>query len=383
MLIEIQYKIQYTIKFVCQNVYVLCDFIRLLCSNQLKMPSFKSKTLKNKRILLFLMCLSILLNNQEDEPFIFCGWQYHKLVYQKTYLREKGSPGHKRKPFIHFTPIDLWDRIKLKEDNIMMKSLVHMTITQFEIMLEDLHPIKQPLEDIMTKITFSNKILLLFVWIVKYPNYSLLSSMFGTSCGAISKLIKFGIPLLVEHFSHYISNKLESDTTSHLSNQIVAVIDATIHPTTKPQIDQYKHWNDHYKCHGILTHLLVDFDGYIISVTTGVLGKVQDSLCANYNKNFRKIMGGKLALADPGYGGVPYIVTGLKNNQLITQARKEFDRISRSEQVIVEHVNNFIKKCNTLSKQSKFTHSKELLIGCVLICCGWYNYMKAEFNKYE
>lgn len=71
--------------------------------------------------------------------------------------------------------------------------------------------------------------------------------------------------------------------------------------------------------------------------------------------------------------GSDWIVAGLKCNQINTEAHRIFDSISRSEQVIVEHVNCFIKKCATLSKQHKFNHGNEKLVACVFIVCGWYN----------
>ncbi len=78
-----------------------------------------------------------------------------------------------------------------------------------------------------------------------------------------------------------------------------------------------------------------------------------------------------------------YCVAGFKSNQVTTPAHKIFDGISRSEQVIVEHVNSFIKQVAVLSKTSKFCHKLPFLVNCVFIVCGWYNFMKIAFNKFE
>lgn len=90
----------------------------------------------------------------------------------------------------------------------------------------------------------------------------------------------------------------------------------------------------------------------------------------------------RLALGDPGFGGVSYVVAGYKTNQLKSPAHKEFDRVSRSEQVKIEHVNNFVKKCGCLSKGSTFHHNKATIPGLVLVATGWYNYMKDVHSKY-
>ncbi len=132
-----------------------------------------------------------------------------------------------------------------------------------------------------------------------------------------------------------------------------------------------------------MTHLLVDFEGMIIAVTTNVLGHMHDSSMAQHNIFFKEVLGpGRFALGDPGFSGVPYVVSGLTTPQLRTQADLKFDDITRSEQSIVEHVNNFIKKCEVLSKSSKFIHKPQKLVNCVFILCGWLNWMRTNFDKY-
>lgn len=80
---------------------------------------------------------------------------------------------------------------------------------------------------------------------------------------------------------------------------------------------------------------------------------------------------------------MPYVVSRLKFNQLNSDERREFDRISRSEQVIIEHVNSFIKSCKVLSKKNQFIHGRDKHIASVFIVCGWYNWMKLVFNKFS
>jgi hypothetical protein len=209
--------------------------------------------------------------------------------------------------------------------------------------------------------------------------------MFGTSPTVISKLIDRALPLLAENFKHFIPDKLEDEVpTSTLSKKIVAVVDSTIHATRRPARDQHVHYNTHYQRHGVLTHLLVDYDGNIVSVQTNVAGRIPDANAARNNATFLSILGqNRFALGDPGYAGVPWVVAGLKCNQVHTQEEAFFDMVSRSEQAKVEHVNSFIKKCKILSKSNQFHHNREKHIACVFIVCGWFNWMKQNFGKFE
>lgn len=121
----------------------------------------------------------------------------------------------------------------------------------------------------------------------------------------------------------------------------------------------------------------------IVAVTTNVYGHVHDANAARYNEHFQQVLGDSFALGDPGFAGVPYCVAGFRGNQLTSVSHKTFDSISRSEQVIIEHVNSFIKQTEVLAKSSKFCHRLDLLVHCVFIVTGWYNFMKQEFDKFE
>jgi hypothetical protein len=129
--------------------------------------------------------------------------------------------------------------------------------------------------------------------------------------------------------------------------------------------------------HGILMHLLIDFESNIIAFETNIKGFVHDSNAATHLLSL--ILGPlNYALADPGYAGVLYVDAGLKSNQL-----KIPEVFGFSEQVLVEHINLFLKSCKVLSKKVAFKHSQTLHIACVVICCGWFNVMKLKFGAFE
>jgi len=90
-----------------------------------------------------------------------------------------------------------------------------------------------------------------------------------------------------------------------------------------------------------------------------------------------------LWVCDSGFAGVPYVVAGLKSNQLKTKEQQHFDFISRKEQILIEHVNRFIKQWKVLSKRVVFKHSRVLHVSCVMISCGWYNMMKTKYGMFS
>jgi hypothetical protein len=76
-------------------------------------------------------------------------------------------------------------------------------------------------------------------------------------------------------------------------------------------------------------------------------------------------------------------MSGLKSNQLKEKEDQEFDTISREEQILIEHVNRFLKACIVLSKNVVFKHSRVMHVSCVVICCGWYNMTKTKYGLFE
>jgi menaquinone-dependent protoporphyrinogen IX oxidase len=74
---------------------------------------------------------------------------------------------------------------------------------------------------------------------------------------------------------------------------------------------------------------------------------------------------------------VNWIVAGLdRSKRYLTEHHREFYSVSYKEQKPVEHVNNFMKDCKSLS--SKFMQGTEWLAGCVMIAAGLYNFKKAR-----
>lgn len=190
------------------------------------------------------------------------------------------------------------------------------------------------------------------------------------------------MPHLAGYFARFIPNTVESELTSSLSSSIVAVIDSTIHARTKSAKNQHHDYSKHYERHGMMTTLLVDFDARISSVVTNGKSILHDSMASFFMRGMAKVLGSKYALADTGYSKVPFVVCGFTSNLVNSDERRTFDTVSREEQKVVEHVNNFIKKCKVLSKRNQFIHSRDMHVCCVFLVCGWYNWMKLKFDKF-
>ncbi len=274
-----------------------------------------------------------------------------------------------------YAPIDFYDY--LCRNDLFVK-LLYLFKSEFDDIVLSINTklqLKQ-INSLVKCIDGRNKVLLTLLWIIRYPRYSQLMTMFGVSEFCVSVTIREILPLLVGRFVREIHHKRKSCKHSSLSNQLCFIIDGTIHPIYKPKYRQKKFYRGDKMTHFINTLLLIDYDQWICAVTTNYPGHLSDQTCAKTNTLFRAIVGRMLALGDPGFEGVDYCVAGLKSNLLKTDKHRLFDRISRSEQAKVENVNNFIKRCQSISKNSRFLHNRALLTGCVLICCGIYNWRK-------
>jgi hypothetical protein len=233
-------------------------------------------------------------------------------------------------------------------------------------------------------LTFADKVLMLFVWLVKYPSYGKLSELFGTTLTVVSTIITHYHHHFVVYFKRYIPNKFQKHcSTSVLSNNIVAIIDSTIHAIQKPARCQHLHYNSNYQRHSMLTHLLVDFDNLIVAVETNVKGRIHDANAAQNNFHFQQILQNKFALGDPGYARVFYVIVGYKSNEIHQNVQLVFDQISRQEQIGIGHVNRHLKQCKVLSKHSQFIHNRTMHVGCVFLIYGWYNWMYLTFDYFK
>jgi hypothetical protein len=268
--------------------------------------------------------------------------------------------------------------------NNKYKSVIHLTESEFLTIVYELKEYwpKIDLKTPNTRLGFKNQVLLLFIWIVNYPHLHTLAALFGISSTVTSQIISHILPYLTKYFLKYIPEQRVSEKSSSIHPDIKYIIDSTITMIRKPTISQKKFYNGHYHCHGIITHVLIDFEGWILSVCTGIPGSVHDARVAQEIEPFKHIVNdSELVLGDPGYNGVDYIIAGYKPSELPDTAEAvEFDFVSRQEQRMIEHVNSHFKKC-VIAKGLKFRHGRDKLTMVVLIAAGLYNWKKHHRNR--
>lgn len=287
-----------------------------------------------------------------------------------------GRGNGKRKQRMERTPTDVYLQFQAPGMHSSFRRIYRFTMGEFDIVYQRMSPLVE--DSKIPSVLPRNKILMTLQWIHHYPDYASLSLTYGISPASVSRVIRHMMPILAEFFRQFVTNKLfDNSTTSRMSNQIVAVVDATIHKSQKPSVSQAEEFNGHYKMHGVLTHILCDYDGYIIAFVTNVSGRIHDSQIGSTVDTFKKILKNKFSLGDPGFSNVANVVSGYRNCDLPkTDGHKKFDRIGRHEQIVVEHINCWIKQSITLDKSTKFRHSRALQVMAIFIVCGIYNYKK-------
>lgn len=274
---------------------------------------------------------------------------------------------------------DMYRHFKTYPD--FFRKQILLSVDEFDYLLELLEPQKRKLHSTLS-MSFENKVLITMMFVIQYKGNKTLALEFNCSEFYISKVVDELLIILAEFFLQYVPNELTSNTHSKLHTSIRAVIDNTIHKTRKPIKGQRLQYNGHYTMHGRLTQLLVDYDGKIIAFKTMIPGKVHDNLSAVYNKEFASILKKYLCIGDTAFNQVQYAVAGYQRCRLDTPEKRVFDAISRSEQVVIENVNKFIKDCKSIDKDTSFKHGDEKLLLCVCFGIGFYN-MKLSWGHFQ
>jgi len=124
--------------------------------------------------------------------------------------------------------------------------------------------------------------------------------------------------------------------------------------------------------------IIIDFLGFIVGIATNFPGVLQDRTICRCYKYIYDTIHPYLAIGDPGFTVVDFVVPGYQRSQLNsgnTERRIKFDKITRSEQVLIEQVNQWYKK-ECVNKEGKKRHKPQLLALFNVICAGLYNWKK-------
>lgn len=234
-------------------------------------------------------------------------------------------------------------------------------------------------------LSLENKLLIFFHFVNNYPNSFEIGLLFGVSSFIVSKVIHEMSIIMCEIMYQFIPNKFDENliTNERFSNNVLGVIDGTTHPIRRPSNweNNRKTYRSDKKFNFIQTHLIVGWDRRIIAVSTNWEGSKHDTNIRN-DMLFEKICGQNFLISDTGFQGIPWIISGLKSNQIRNQSDKTWDKISRASQIVVEHVNSAIKKSISISKETKFFHERTLQLRIILFACGLYNWALVNKLKY-
>jgi len=264
---------------------------------------------------------------------------------------------------------------RFEGDPIQYEKHIFISGEEFHRLFEVLKP---PLESIYfgSRLSLQNILLMGLLFIIQYRGGKTLALLFNCSEAMVSKLISKVLPCIAGNLAFAIPNRLSATSHSTLHPHIRAIIDNTIHKTRKPSSKQYLDYNGHYKVHGRLTQVLIDFDGNIIHIFTMIPGSVNDTLAAVYSEGAKQILGYDRALGDCAFSSIYYAVGGYRNFEVNTPGRQMFDEISRREQVFIENVNKWIKDCRSINRQDVFVHGDHLLFCCIFAVVELYDIKK-------
>ncbi len=98
--------------------------------------------------------------------------------------------------------------------------------------------IHEKLFDYPYSMTMENKLLLVMLFVIRYPSGVDLGIQFNVSGSYVSSIIDEMLPHCVEFFSKFVPNKNRSDTHSVLHQYVKYIMDDTVHKIRKPVVYQ-------------------------------------------------------------------------------------------------------------------------------------------------
>ena len=233
------------------------------------------------------------------------------------------------------------------------------------------------------KLSIINRVLLVFIWLRKYPHTHTLALLFDVSPQTVCALLYQGIIVLWRHFSAAVTwpNNREwnnmRNTWEHFPNA-VGCIDVTPHeiliPSNEPQREFY---SGHRHFHLLNTQMICDNAGRIRFLQAGFLGSTHDSQTFRLMEPIGPglaldIPPGLVLLADKGYPDNPPLLTPFRQVQIRRMNRRDarrarrFNRELSSKRVKIEHIFKNLKdfKCVT----GIWRHPRWLLPTVIELC---------------
>lgn len=210
------------------------------------------------------------------------------------------------------------------------------------------------------KLNNTNKVLLTFLWLRKYPCIDTLALLFDVSRATVSCVIYSVVPILWRFFSNEVVWPSIAEWNVMRGKwrtfpDAVGCIDGTPHEIYRPKVEpQAQFYSGHRHYHLMNTQLVVDNCGNIVFLQAGFLGSMNDA--GNYILMQRIGPGTHfdmpprvVLLADKGYGDIVPLLTPFRAAQIRRMPRpdqrraRQFNRKLSKCRIIVEHTFKYVK----------------------------------------
>lgn len=225
------------------------------------------------------------------------------------------------------------------------------------------------------KINITNQILLVMIWLRKYPQVDTLALWFDVDPTSVIRIIYRTLPELWRYFQNQIRWPNLLEWGNLMGNwpefpNVIGAIDSTPHEIYCPL--SFYSGHRHYHC--MNTQLVIDNEGNIRFLQAGFLGSTHDATSYRLMEPIGPgrnldIPPNAILLADRGYPDGGSLLTAVRagqmhllNNRQRTRARK-FNRALAKRRVKVEHV---IKEVKTFKAVGQiWRHPRWLLPICI------------------
>lgn len=232
-------------------------------------------------------------------------------------------------------------------------------------------------------LNLTNQILLVLIWLRKYPHIDTLALLFDIDPASIVRIIYKILPELWRHFHNQINWANNLEWLNMMGNwpefpTAVGSIDATPHeiyrPITEPQRLFYS-GHRHYHCFS--TQLILDSHGHLRHVHAGFVGSMADANAYRHMLPIGpglplSIPPGAQFLADKAYPDGGPLLTPIRANQMRLlnnrgrrRARK-FNRLLGKRRTKIEHVFKELKTFKAIG--GLWRHPRWLMPVCIELC---------------
>lgn len=270
-------------------------------------PVIVALLLQQMRKLLFLR--SLLFEDLKQNTILSLSLKRF-LILQKRIIRYRYSHQLKNKVNHIFGRRKIGRQNLEEEHKINLQSNLGIDSRFFRFMLSKLVSCFNGKRD-KKSMSLEKRLYIVLYWLRKYPSYTTLGDLFGTSGPTLSRVINHLLPHLVSCLDFI---KIP-DSTSHLPHYAgaVAAIDCSAHPRLRPHPLQSRFYNGAKQFHCLYVQVLCGLNGHIYDVYIGE-GKNNDrGMLTVSGVNAKMREKNMKALGDRGYNTTSTIVAPKDN----------------------------------------------------------------------